>query len=93
MLDGNEVGVGVVFRDAQGQVVVVRAAVHQFWARWSVAIAEDMAAKFGLQEAQRTGYTRVKLECDAYNLASQGYQAKTLWKISIGLGCGRYCFA
>lgn len=66
MLEGTTVGAGAVFRDELGRVS--RAAVHRYRARWSVALAEAMAAKVGLQEALKAGHTRVELECDAYNL-------------------------
>lgn len=67
MLDANTVGVGAVIRDAQGKVLC--AAVHRYQARWSVALAEAMAAKFSLFVARSTGCTHVELECDAYNLS------------------------
>lgn len=74
MLVGEEVGAGVVCRDNTGKVLC--AAVKKFRARWKVVLAEAMAAKFGLQVAQRAGYTKVELECDALNLAKAIAQKK-----------------
>ena len=67
MLGENLVGVGLIFRDAQGRGVL--AAVHMYEARWSVALAEAMAARFGVVLAQQYGCTHVELECDAYNMS------------------------
>lgn len=67
LLEDRVVGVGAVIRDTNGQVK--RAAVRRHRARWSVALSEAMAAKFGLQEALRMGCSKVELECDAYNLS------------------------
>lgn len=61
------VGLGVVIRDSEGMVhamVVRRILVH-----WTAALAEAMAAKFGLIIARRLGLMRVELEVDALNVA------------------------
>ena len=90
MLNDHTVGVGVLIIDAQGRVV--RAAVHRHQARWSVALAEAMAAKFTLQVARIAGCTNVKLECDAYNL-SKAIQQQRYGRSPLDLfGRGRYYF-
>ncbi|XP_057248279.1 uncharacterized protein LOC125493714 [Beta vulgaris subsp. vulgaris] len=66
MLADGIVGVGAVVRDSTGKVLLV--AVRRFRARWSVALAEAMGARFGMEMAKRFGYGSIELECDASNI-------------------------
>lgn len=63
---GSGVGLGVVLRDSEGQIVA--AGVRKLDARWGVEQTEVAAAKYGLQLAHRLGFPRVVLECDSMNV-------------------------
>ena len=67
MLGDNVIGVGAVIRDSHGHVVMV--AVRRFAAKWEPPMAEDMAARCGVQWARSMGFTNIELEVDALNLA------------------------
>lgn len=89
MLGPNLVGVGAVVRDAQGRVVT--AAVRRYEAGWSVALAEAMAARLGVDLAQRHGCVNLELECDAYTLA-KAIAMKTVGRAPLDLIVEDICF-
>lgn len=66
-------GMGVSFRFAilnnEGKMVVV--AVNRHDAVWSSEMAEAGAARYGLEVAQRLGFTKVVLESDAANIVKE----------------------
>ncbi|XP_057246803.1 uncharacterized protein LOC130589540 [Beta vulgaris subsp. vulgaris] len=66
LLGDEGVGLGVVVRDELGVVRAV--AVRRIRTQWTAALAEAMAAKFGLVIARNLGYLNVELESDALSL-------------------------
>lgn len=57
------VGLGAVLRDDSGAPVAAK--VKRLKARWSVEQAEVEAVKYGMQLANRLGFAKVLMECDA----------------------------
>ncbi|KAK1392843.1 hypothetical protein POM88_011899 [Heracleum sosnowskyi] len=62
-LNDNGVSFGVVIRDDAGRALV--AAVKKVNAKWSPALAEAGATRYGMELARRLSYANVILECDA----------------------------
>ena len=60
---GGEVGLGVVCRDHQGQLVA--SGVRRVEARWEASLAEAMGARYALELAGRSGFAHVALEGDS----------------------------
>lgn len=56
-------GLGIVFRDAQGRVLLT--STRSIRANWSVPISEAATALFGLEVAKRMGYEAIHLEGDS----------------------------
>ena len=82
MLGENVVGVGAVARDEHGRIIFT--AIRRYEAGWSVALAESMVARFGVELAASFGYDRVVLECDAYNIV-KAIALKTMGRAPIDL--------
>ncbi|KNA14823.1 hypothetical protein SOVF_103940, partial [Spinacia oleracea] len=67
IIEGVGVRFGVAIRDEVGKLLV--AAVKRCLVRWTPELAEAGAARYGVELAQRMGYSNVILECDAINVA------------------------
>lgn len=63
LMNGGGVSLGVVLRDAQGQIIAT--GVKRIQARWEVEQAEVAGVKFGMQVARRMGHVEMMVESDA----------------------------
>ncbi|CAO2822409.1 unnamed protein product [Amaranthus hypochondriacus] len=63
-----ERGLGVVFRDDHGKLLL--AAVRRNRCNWDVDVSEAAAALFGVELAVRFGYNNIQLEGDFMNVIS-----------------------
>lgn len=68
VLDGTSCGLGVIFRDERGKILL--ASVRRIQSNWNVDVCEVAAALFGVELAVQFAYSHVQLKGDSMYVMS-----------------------